>query len=164
MTYKIENMDLEFINNTFKRDESYSYPDYSIAKDGGIFLTAHTNNYNLIIDNNSFENYIEDAIKVYTNNSTIGANYIEVLNNNFISFGYDLTPDIDGSYNWSYNEAAFKIYFDAKYAPTNVTTEVINLQKELAQTIYDNNIFNELTKGHSFYAAQFNEINYNELI
>ena len=167
-TYRIDNMNLQFTNNTFKRVNSYTDATASSnAKNGAIFLDVGINNYKLSITNNSFENYIGHAIRVQGKSGT-HANSIEVKTNDFISFGYK--NDGSGEFD-SVDEkrAAFKIYSDDWYAPcgeggTALTDEVKERQKNLSKTIYEGNSFSDTVKNaNCLFTTNFFDVCYDKL-
>ena len=104
--------------------------------------------------------------------SNHGAASIVVKNNNFISFGYSKNPDANGVYQLTNdNEAAFKIYGEATYAPKDGKTldeindaALIAKQKALSDEIYKNNSFGDIVLNHGkFYTTNFWDACYNQL-
>ena len=159
--FVVEGSKIVFKDNTLKR--TVKYAEYNAIKNGGIFLAASATNYDLVVEGNSFENYIGHAMRVESScdgSSNVSANSITIKNNNFISFGYAKPNETEFSTD---AEAAFKIWDDLKYTPSVVTEETTALQQALADDIKANNTFGEATKGHGFYVAQFYSTNYYEL-
>ena len=121
--------------------------DKSKAPQGyGIYIVPNITDYDLTINGNTFENIQKHAIGVQgcgDGSAVTAAKSVTVSNNNFISYG------VGGDS----NRAAFKIWKDNKYAPSD-TTEANEAAQELAKSINENNNFGD-NLGENCVAAEF---------
>ena len=108
--------------------------DESKAPQGyGIYIVPNITDYDLTINGNTFENIQKHAIDVQgcgDGSAETAARSITVRSNDFISYGVG-----GGS-----NRAAFKIWKDTKFAPTDSAT-ITNDAATLVASIKDSNTF-----------------------
>lgn len=124
-THHIDNMDIQVLNNEITGGETaYKY---------GIYIVPNTTNYDLTITGNKLSNIKSHAIGVQgcgDGSAVTAAKSVTVSNNNFISYG------VGGDS----NRAAFKIWKDTKFAPTDSAT-ITNDAATLVASIKDSNTF-----------------------
>ena len=124
-THHIDNMDIQVLNNEITGGETaFKY---------GIYIVPNTTNYDLTITGNKLSNIKSHAIGVQgcgDGSAVTAAKSVTVSNNNFISYG------VGGDS----NRAAFKIWEDTKFAPTDSAT-ITNDAATLVASIKDSNTF-----------------------
>ena len=124
-THHIDNMDIQVLNNEITGGETaFRY---------GIYIVPNTTNYDLTITGNKLSNIKSHAIGVQgcgDGSAVTAAKSVTVSNNNFISYGVG-----GGS-----NRAAFKIWEDTKFAPTDSAT-ITHDAATLVASIKDSNTF-----------------------
>ena len=112
----------------------------------GVYIVPNITGYDLIVNGNTFTDIQSHAISVQGNgdgSAETAANSITVSGNNFDSYGI----------NGKSGRAAFKIWEDNKYAPSD-TTEANEAAQELAKSINENNNFGD-NLGENCVAAEF---------
>ena len=126
-THQFDNMNIQVINNTLTGGSDKASQQY------GIYIVPNKSDYDLNISENTFSNIYDHAIAVQGNgdgSAVTAANSIIVQNNTFESYGL----------NRKNGRAAFKIWADTKYAPTE-NGDITDPARSLIQKINDNNTF-----------------------
>ena len=140
-THVITGMNIQVLNNNLTGGDTTKAP-----QGYGVYIVPNKTNYNLTVTGNTFTDIQSHAISVQGNgdgSAETAANSITVSGNNFDSYGI----------NGKSGRAAFKIWEDNKYAPSD-TTEANEAAQELAKSINENNNFGD-NLGENCVAAEF---------
>lgn len=119
----------------------------------GVYIVPNITNYDLNITGNTFENIVKHAIGVQgcgDGQAVTAAKSITVTGNKFISWGTD-----GGN-----GRAAFKIWADTKFAPTQ-NGELTEATTVLATSVKTNNEFSPVLDGTKLCIGNFYDTIYN---